>query len=146
MPFVCPICTVLPFSHSLVNLGVTKGITYFYTCPSQALLYYDVEGIVNHYNGVLSEIPKGMEWIWVFDSVGFNLNHALQFNVAMELAKLISNQFSVNLKKIIIIHPTMYIRMTHAFLLPFLNETLQTRIEIRYEEITPEEIMYETNI
>lgn len=146
MPFVCPVCTALPFSHSLVKLGETNGIIYFYTCPSQALLYYDVEGIIHHYNGVLSEIPKVIEWIWVFDSIGFNLIHALQFKVAVELAKLISNKFSVNLKKIIIIHPTMYIRMTHTFILPFLNETLQNRIEIHYEETTPQELMYETNI
>lgn len=146
MPFVCPVCTALPFSHSLVQLGETKGIIYFYTCPSQALLYYDVEGIVHHYNGVLSEIPKEMEWIWIFDSVGFNLIHALQFKVAVELAKLISNKFSVNLKKIIIIHPTVYIRMTHTLILPFLNESLQTRIDIHYEETTPQEIMYETSI
>uniref|UniRef100_A0A6C0JWP9 CRAL-TRIO domain-containing protein n=1 Tax=viral metagenome TaxID=1070528 RepID=A0A6C0JWP9_9ZZZZ len=146
MTFICPVCTVLPFSHSLVKLGVTKGIVYYYTCPSQALLYYDVEGIVHHYNGVLSEIPKEMEWIWIFDSEGFNLIHALQIKVAVELAKLISNKFSVNLKKIIIINPTLYIRMTHTFLLPFLNETLQNRIELYYEYTTPQEIMYKTSI
>jgi len=105
-----------------------------------------VEGIVHHYNGVLSEIPKEMEWIWIFDSEGFNLIHALQIKVAVELAKLISNKFSVNLKKIIIINPTLYIRMTHTFLLPFLNETLQNRIELYYEYTTPQEIMYKTSI
>ena len=146
MTYVCPVCTALPMSHSLVKLGETKGIVYYYTCPSQALLYYDVEGIVHHYNGVLSEISKEMEWIWIFDSSGFNLIHALQIKVAVELAKLISNKFSVNLKKIIIIHPTLYIRMTHTFLLPFLNETLQSRIELYYEDTTPQEIMYKTSI
>lgn len=146
MTFVCPVCKALPFSHSLVKLGETKGIVYYYTCPSQALLYYDVEGIIHHYNGVLSEIPKEMDWIWIVDSEGFNLIHALQLKVAVELAKLISNKFSVNLKKIIILHPTMYIRMIHTVLLPFLNETLQSRIDIHYEETTPQEIMCKSTI
>lgn len=146
MTFVCPICSVFPFSHSLVKLTEEKGIVYYYTCPSQALLYYDVNGIIHHYNGVLSDIPKDMEWIWIFDSEGFNLMHALQFNVAVELAKLISSKFSKNLKKIIIIHPTVYIRMTHRLILPFLNESLRSRIEIHYEEITPKEIIYKNTI
>ena len=48
-----------------------KGIIYYYTCPSQAILYYDVKGIINHYDGVLSEIPENKEWVWIFDSLGF---------------------------------------------------------------------------
>ena len=141
MPYICPLCKLHPFSHSLVKLSEKKGIIYYYTCPSQAILYYDVEGIVHHYNGVLSEIPENKEWIWIFDSLGFDLIHALQINVAIEMAKLISNKFSKNLKKIIIINPTFYITMTHKMIMPFLNETLKNIIEINYENTTSQEII-----
>jgi hypothetical protein len=118
-----------------------KGIMYYYTCPSQATLYYDVNGIIDHYNGVLSEIPENKDWVWVFDSLGFSLIHAMQTKVAIELAKLISNKFSKNLKKIIIINPTFYIKITHKILIPFLNEKVKNIIEMNYENNKPEEII-----
>jgi hypothetical protein len=141
MPYICPLCKLQPLSHSLTKLSEKNGIIYYYTCPSQAILYYDVEGILNHYDGVLSEIPKDKEWIWIFDSFEFNLTHALQINVAIEIAKLITNKFSTNLKKIIIINPTFYITMTHNVVMPFLNETIKNIIEINYEKPTSEEVM-----
>ena len=88
MTYICPLCKLIPSSHSLTKVLEKKGIIYYYTCPSQAILYYDVNGIVNHYDGVLSEIPENQEWIWIFDSLGFSLIHAMQINVAIELAKL----------------------------------------------------------
>jgi hypothetical protein len=141
MPYICPLCKLKPLSHSLVKLVEKKGIIYYYTCPSKALLYYDVEGIINHYDGVLSEIPENKEWIWIFDSLDFGLIHALQINVAIGIANLISNKFSKNLKKIIIINPTFYITMTHKMITPFLNETVNNIIEINYINTTLQEII-----
>ena len=91
--------------------------------------YHDVTGIVNHYDGVLSEIPKSKQWIWIFDSLSFGFKHAMQLNVAIELAKLITNKFSNSLKQIIIINPTFYITITHKMIMPFLHLlTFQTPI------------------
>ena len=140
MSYICPLCKLLPSSHSLTKLLEKKGIIYYYTCPSQAILYYDVEGIINHYNGVLSEMPENKEWVWIFDSLDFTLIHAMQTTVAIELAKLISNKFSKNLKKIIIINPTFYITITHKMIMPFLNNKVRDIIEINYESTRVEEI------
>ena len=70
---------------------------------------------------MLSEIKK--EWVWIVDGEGFGFTHAMQINVAIELTKFIS-KFS-NLKKIIILNPTIYITMTHNILMPFLNLTIE---------------------
>jgi hypothetical protein len=140
MQYTCPLCKVQPSSHSLTKLLEKKGIIYYYTCPSQAILYYDAKGIIDHYDGVLSEMPENKEWVWIFDSLGFSLMHAIQTNVAIELAKLISNKFSKNLKKIIIINPTFYIKITHTMLMPFLNNKVKDIIEINYETTRAEEI------
>ncbi len=139
MPYKCPLCELLPSSHSLTKMLEKDGIIYYYTCPSQAILYYDVIGIVNHYDGVLSEIPENKEWVWIFDSTGFTFKHAMQTNVAIELAKLISNKFSKNLKKIIIINPTFYIKISHAIIMPFLNDKVRYLIEINCETTRAEE-------
>ncbi len=140
MQYTCPLCKLLPSSHSLTKMMEKKGIIYYYTCPSQAILYHDVTGIVNHYDGVLSEIPENKEWVWIFDSFGFNIIHAMQTSVAIELAKLISNKFSKNLKKIIIINPTFYITITHKLLTPFLNDKVRDIIEINHEITRAEEL------
>lgn len=141
MTYTCPLCELIPSSHSLTKLLEKKGTIYYYTCPAQALLYYDVKGIINHYDGVLSEIPENKEWVWIFDSLDFSIIHAMQINVAIELTKLISNKFSKNLKKIIIINPTFYIELTHKMILPFLNNKLKEIIEINNESKYTEEII-----
>jgi hypothetical protein len=141
MKYICPLCNLVPSSHSLTKLVEKKGIIYYYTCPSQAILYYDVTGIINHYDGVLSEMSENKEWVWIFDSLDFSLIHAIQLNVAIELAKLISNKFSKNLKKIIIINPTFYVTLTHKMLMPFLNEKVKNMIEINYENTTFQELI-----
>jgi hypothetical protein len=133
MQYTCPLCKLLPSSHSLTNLLEKNGIIYYYTCPSQAILYYDAESIVQHYDGVLSEISENKEWVWIFDSLGFSFKHAIQLNVAIELAKLITAKFSKNLKKIIIINPTFYIAITHKMITPFLNDKVRDIIEINYD-------------
>jgi hypothetical protein len=140
MKYICPLCKIQPSSHSLTKVLEKKGIIYYYTCPSQSLLYYDVKGIIDHYDGILSEMSENTEWVWIFDSFGFTLIHAIQTNVAIELAKLISNKFSKNLKKIIIINPTLYIKITHKMLIPFLNNKIKDIIEINYETRSAEEI------
>jgi hypothetical protein len=130
MPYICPFCQLNPSSHSLKKIEKNDSL-YFYTCPSKATLYYDVKSILNHYKGVLGEIPEDKEWIWIFDSEGFTIEHAMQTTVAIEIAKLIST-FS-NLKKIIIINPVFYITTVHALVSPFLNKKLRDSIVIDYE-------------
>jgi hypothetical protein len=138
---MCPLCKLLPSSHSLKKLLDKKGIIYYYTCPSQAILYYDVKSIINHYDGVLSEMPENKEWVWIFDSLDFSIIHAMQINVAIEVSKLISTKFCKNLKKIIIINPTSYIKITHKMILPFLNNKVKDIIEINNESKYAEEII-----
>ena len=140
MSYECQICKLLPSSHSLTKMTEKKGIIYYYTCPSQAILYYDVKGIISHYDGVLSEIPENKEWVWIFDSLDFTIMHAMQTNVAIQLAKLISSKFSKNLKKIIIINPTFYIAITHKMIMNFLNNKVKDIIEINYETTRAEDI------
>jgi hypothetical protein len=66
MTYICPLCEIEPLSHSLSKIEETNNVIYYYTCPSKAKLYYDAESIINHYNGVLSEIPCNKKWIWIF--------------------------------------------------------------------------------
>ena len=140
MQYTCPLCKLDPSSHSLQKVFETSEIIYYYTCPANAILYYDVKGIVEHYDGVLSEIPENKEWVWIFDSLGFGLKHAMQTNVAIELSKLISNKFSKNLKKIIIINSTFYTTIMRKVIIPFLNKKVSDLIEIDYVSTHVDEV------
>jgi hypothetical protein len=133
MVYTCPLCLLDPLSHSLTNFLEKDNTYYFYTCPAKAKLYFDTGSIINHYDGVLSEIPENKKWIWVLDVMGFGLNHFLQIEVPTELSKLISSKFSKNLEKIIIINPSGYVSAVYAIVKPFLNNKIQSIIEINYE-------------
>jgi len=133
MKYSCPFCALDPLSHSLMEITESNNTLYYYTCPSKAKLYFDVKSILNHYDGVLSEIPENKQWVWVFDSTDFNMKHFLQISVGIELAKLISTKFSNNLNKIIIINPNMYILYVYRLVKPFLNKKLRSVIEMNYE-------------
>ena len=133
MVYTCPLCLLDPLSHSLTNFLEKDNTYYFYTCPAKAKLYFDTISIINHYDGVLSEIPENKNWIWVLDVMGFGLNHFLQIEVPTELSKLISSKFSNNLEKIIIINPSGYVSAVYAIVKPFLNNKIQSIIEINNE-------------
>jgi hypothetical protein len=105
-----------------------NNIIYLYTCPSQSKLYFDTKGIIIHYDGVLSQIPENKKWIWVIDSKDYSFKHLIEYNVGIELIKLISLKFSKNLLNIIIINPTEYITYAYKFLETFLNKPLKKLI------------------
>lgn len=141
MVYTCPICLLDPLSHSLTNFLEKDNTYYFYTCPAKSKLYYDTNSIINHYNGVLSDIPENKKWIWVLDVTGFGFNHFLQIEVATELSKLISSKFSENLEKIIIINPSSYVSAVYAIVKPFLNNKVKSIIEINYEIKSVDDIL-----
>jgi hypothetical protein len=115
-----------------MEITESNNTLYYYTCPSKAKLYFDAKSILNHYDGVLSEIPENKQWVWIFDSADFNMKHFLQIEVGIELAKLISSKFSENLQKIIIINPNIYISSVYNLIHPFMNEKLTSIIELNY--------------
>ena len=141
MVYTCPICLLDPLSHSLTNFLEKDNTYYFYTCPAKSKLYYDTNSIINHYNGVLSDIPENKKWIWVLDVLGFGMNHFLQIEVATELSKLISSKFSENLEKILIINPSSYVSAVYAIVKPFLNNKVKSIIEINHEIKSVDDIL-----
>lgn len=141
MKYICPFCALDPLSHSLTEITEYNDTIYYYTCPSKAKLYFDAKSIINHYDGVLSEIPENKQWVWIFDSNDFRMKHFLQIEVGIELAKLISRKFSNNLKKIIIINPNIYISSVYSLVYPFMNEKLRSIIEMNYEYKTSKDVI-----
>ena len=141
MKYICLLCLVDPLSHSLNEVFEKNNVIYYYTCPSKAKMYFDIFGIINHYDGVLSEIPENKKWIWIFDGTEFGVKHVLQIEVAIELAKLISSKFSDKLEKIIIINSNFYIKSIYNIVYFFLNTKLKSIVEMNYEFKTVNDII-----
>lgn len=142
-PYHCPICKLNPSSHSFMKIFENEYIIYYYTCPSKAILYYDVESIINHYDGMLNECFK--KYILILDGTDFSLIHALQINVASEVINLITRKYSHNLKEIIIINSGVFVSMIYNTIQPFLNEGIKNKIKFMDKYKTANEIILEKN-
>ena len=128
MPYVCPVCAIDPESHSFQFIEEKENVLYYYTHPAKAKLYFDKDGIINHYNGVLSEIPKNKEWVWIFDGKDFGLKHLAEITLAKELTTLISSNFSNNLKQIQIINCNFYVSKIYNIIYPFVKSDFTSKI------------------
>ena len=134
MTFVCDICQRLPGSHSFTKIGVNENINYFYTCPAKAIKYDDNKGILKHYKGMLDNYPNE-DWIWVFDGKGFEMKHAINIGLAIDLAKLIAT-YKNTLKKIYIINPSWHIKSIINITAPFLPDEIKKNIHIEDDPIS----------
>ena len=124
----CPICALDPTSHSLKRLeDEDDGTIVMYTKPGEATRYWDRDGILLHYDIVLSQIQG--DWVWIFDADGFSMKHMMEFNVATSLSRLISAKYSERLTKIIVKNPTPIIELVIILVRPFLNKKLQALIQ-----------------
>lgn len=118
----CLHCVIDPSSHSLIKLS--EGV--YYTKPADAKMYYDANSIIHHYK---CELPKVSEWKWMFDASGFGLNHFMQIDVGIKLAKLISSEYSHNLTKIQIVNTNRYVNLVYNVVSPFLSNKIKEKIE-----------------
>jgi hypothetical protein len=125
--YQCPVCKADPTSHSLAKILESEDLVHYYTCPAKASKYSDRDGILLHYDGELTQ--KGEKpWIWIFDCAGFDMRHAVEFRLAIDIANLISQKHGDSLKKIYIINPTWHIHITINAIWAFLSQHIRSII------------------
>jgi len=131
----CPVCANDPTSHSLRRLeNLENGTVVMYTKPADASRYWDRDGILFHYDNVLSQISG--DWIWIFDADGFSAKHMFEIDVAISLARLISTKYSERLRKIIITNPSPIVELVIIIVKPFLNKRMRLLIDKDLNNIT----------
>jgi len=118
-----------PTSHSFKKISEKNGVITYYTNPSNSKLYTDTEGILAHYDNVLKQI-ENKKWIWIFDSEGFDLKHAIEVKTGIGIAKILTDKYADNLQEIKIINPTWHISTMLTAIWPFLNQRTRYKINI----------------
>jgi hypothetical protein len=129
MDKICAACTMDPTSHSFRKISEKNGVITYYTNPTKAKLYTDTDGILKHYNNALATVGEH-KWIWIFDSEGFDVKHALEVTTGIGIAKLITGKYGKNLEEIKIINPTWHIKTMLTAVWPFLNNQTKQKIKI----------------
>ena len=124
----CPLCEINPSSHSFKIIKNYPTKIVYYTCPAESKST-DTEKILEHYNGILQE-NYNKEWYWVVDCNGFGIEHALQINTIIQLAKLIT-KYSTNLQKIIVINTNTFLYTALKIATPFLSEKVNNLIHMK---------------
>jgi hypothetical protein len=125
--YECPVCKADPTSHSLAKLVESDDLVYYYTCPAKASQYNDRDGILAHYDGELND--KGTKsWIWIFDCTGFDMRHAIEIRLAIDMAKLITQSHGESLIQICVINPTMFVNIIVNAIWPFLSNHIRSII------------------
>ena len=144
MPFVCKICQKCPTSHSLIKYDETPDRIVYYTTPANAT-NNDTDGIVYHYNGVLNEM-NGKNWIWILDLKDFGINNFLEIRNAIALTKLITEKYSKNLQKIIVVNQNSFTSIIYGIVKPFLTSQMQDIVYFsEKKETTNNKQNFETN-
>lgn len=118
-----------PANHSFRKISEKNNICTYYTNPTKAKLYTDTEGILSHYDKALAEVGN-KRWIWIFDSDGFDVKHAMEVKTGSGIAKLVTDKYAHNLIEIKIINPTWHIKSMLTVVQPFLNKTTRDKIKI----------------
>lgn len=129
METICIKCTMDPSSHSFKKISEKNGVCIYYTNPTKSKLYTDTDGIISHYDNALKQIGD-KKWVWIFDSEGFDLKHALEVKTGTGIAKLLTDTYADNLLEIKIINPTWHIRTMLTAVWPFLSQTTRDKIRI----------------
>jgi hypothetical protein len=130
----CPLCAIDPTSHSLKRLeNLEDGTVVMYTKPAEATRYWDRDGILFHYDSVLSQIAG--DWVWIFDADGFSVKHMLEIDVGISLARLISSKYSERLRKIIIKNPSPIVELVITIVKPILNTRMKSLIGLNIGQL-----------
>lgn len=124
---VCKICEKDPTSHSFSKLCEVNGVVTFYTKPADATKYDDYEGILAHFNALLSG-HTDKKWSWIIDADGFAMKHAMEVGVASGLIKTISENYSDNLVEIKVTHTNSLIKGMFKTLMPLIKGKITNRL------------------
>lgn len=129
MNSICNICAADPLAHSFKKVGEKRGITMFYSKPSQAKKYDDTAGILAHVDRAIASLGN-KKWICIVDGDQFDAKHILEYQTGMGLMDLFFGKYYDTLVEIKIINPTIYVRSAMKILMAMISDDKLSKITL----------------
>ena len=120
MKGICETCLKDPTSHSFSKLCEKDKVSIFYTKPSEAKKYNDIDGILKHMDNMLTK-HVSYKWAWIFDAEGFEQKHLMELTLTKSIIQLINEKYSSNLEYIHIKNSNSLIKQLFNLLGPILG-------------------------
>jgi hypothetical protein len=115
--------------YNFKRIAEKNGLVFYYTKPIKAYQYTNADNVVEQYDKSLKHVGE-KKWIWIIDSEGFNLKHAMEVTIGTEIAKLITEKHAHNLQEIKIINPTWHIKTILTAIMPFIDKQTKQKINV----------------
>ena len=129
MNSICPICAADPFAHYFKKVAEKRGITIFYSKPSQAKKYDDTAGILAHVERSIAALGN-KKWMCIVDGDQFDAKHILEYQTGMGLMDLFFGKYFDTLVEIKIINPTIYVRSAMKVLMVMISDDKLSKITL----------------
>jgi hypothetical protein len=127
MEKICKACAADSLSHSFKKISEKRGISVYYTRPSQAKLYNDHDGILDHVDKMLA-IQGKRKWMCIIDGEGFETKHAAEVKIGMGILELITEKYKEYLVEIKIVNPSWHVKTVYKVTKPWIDELFEDKI------------------
>lgn len=120
----CQRCQVSPGFHSFEFVGVGKGIHYFYCYPA-----HNKQSVRTHEDmlNFVSHFPKDKPWSLLFHANGYGISNMMPLPIALEMGRIVQQQYNGNLQKIYIIEGHWFFQFLLQCIFPFLQRKMREK-------------------
>lgn len=128
----CKKCTSETASYMFKKVSEKHGTMIFYSNPAKAKIFRDHEDLFTHFEHMLARVDGKHipAWSWVVDGDGFDTDHLFEVRTGINILELITQKHVNTLKEIIVINPSVHLKVMLKVILPFLHETLRQKMRI----------------
>jgi len=116
-------------SYSFKKLNARNGVSTYYTKPSTISQYQDADEALQDYNKNLDDLGNH-KWSWIIDGDGFEIMYALELKTGKGIHSLLSGNHGENLQEILVVNPTMCMRILIKAVMTFLPEVTRKKVRV----------------
>jgi hypothetical protein len=118
-----------PASYSFKKISDKNGQCIFYSNPAKAKIFKEHEGLLEHFEHMAAQ-NANKKWKWIFDGEGFDTDHMFEMEAGIALLKIFTEKYRNQLQEVIIINPSVHVKILVKLLGRFVDEDFQTKMKM----------------
>lgn len=119
-----------PAGYSFKKVSDKNGVCIFYSNPAKAKIFKEHEGLLEHFEHMMAQ-NVSKKWKWIFDGEGFDSDHMFEMNMGMSIMEMLKNKYGHQLQEVIVINPSIHIKIILKTAFHFLDESLQAKVHVK---------------